>query len=86
MPGGGRGGAAVRMLLAYPCSPYLLTGPWLEWLLFAGLYLPLPFLYLNRRWMKRHTAYWDGVREREKELRRQKQPRRSQPTDGSGAA
>ena len=76
----------VRVLLSYPCSPYLLTGSRLEWLLFAGLYLPLPFLYLNGRWMKRHKAYWDGVREREKELRRQKKERHSQQTDGSGSS
>ena len=54
---GGRGGAIVRMLLTYPCSPYLLTGSKLEWLLFVALYLPLPFAFFNLNWIKRHQAY-----------------------------
>lgn len=69
LEGGGRGGAIVRFILAYPCSPFLLQGTRSEMVLFAAMFVPIPFLLLSLRWMKRHDAYWDRIREREKVLR-----------------
>ncbi len=67
----------LRLALAYPCSPYLLRGSWSEWLLFAALWAPIPFAVLNFFWVKRHEAYWDQIRQREKEKRAEK--RRQKP-------
>jgi hypothetical protein len=67
--GGGRGAGMVRMIAAIPCSPFLLGGYPVEWLLFIALWLPLPFAIRNRAWVRRHKAHWDEVRQREK-LRR----------------
>ena len=77
LEGGGRAGAAVRLVLAYPCSPFLLRDSALEWLLFAGMWLPFPFAVLNWRWFKRHEAYWDRTRQREKERREKKRARKA---------
>jgi hypothetical protein len=76
LDGGGRGGAWVRVALAYPCSPFLRFGSWGEWLLLAALWLPIPFGVLNWRWLKRHEAYWDRIRQREKERRAAKRRRK----------
>jgi len=70
---GGRGGAMIRMAVAEVCSPMMLRGSAGEWLLFALLWAPIPFAVLNWRWAKRHTAYWNGVRQRETERRAEKQ-------------
>lgn len=77
LEGGGRAGALVRLALAYPCSPFLLRGSALEWLLFAGMWLPIPVAVLNWRWAKRHEAYWDRIRQREKERRAAKRARKA---------
>jgi hypothetical protein len=74
--GHGRIGAWVRAALAYPCSPLLLRGPWTEWLLFGAMWLPLPFAILSWSWFKRHEAYWDSIRQREKERRAEKRGRK----------
>ena len=68
----GRAGALVRLALAYPCSPLLLWRSWLERLLFAALWLPVPFAVVDLLWVKRHEAYWDRIRQREKERRTEK--------------
>ena len=72
LDGGGRGGMWVRAGLAYPCSPFLLRGSWWDWLLFAGLWLPVPFAVVNLFWLRRHKAFWDRIRRREKEKRAEK--------------
>jgi hypothetical protein len=64
--------AAIRMALVMPCSPYLLTGSLTQLLTFLALWLPVPFMVLNWRWTKRHKAYWDDVRAREKLRRAEK--------------
>jgi hypothetical protein len=74
--GRGRAGAAVRAVLAYPCSPFLLRGSWGEWLLFAALWVPIPFAVLNWFWAKRHEAYWDIIRLREKKRRAEKRAKK----------
>ena len=76
LDGGGRGGALVRAVLAYPCSPFLLRGSSLEWLLFAAMWVPVPFLLINRRWLKRHEGYWERIRQRERERREQRRSRK----------
>lgn len=78
----GRGGAAVRMLAAVPCSAFLLRGsPW-DLLLIAGLWLPLPFAVVNRRWQRRHKEYWDKVRFREAQRRSDTRSSRTRARDG----
>lgn len=61
--------AAIRMALVMPCSPYLVTGSLTQFLTFLALWLPVPFMVINWRWTKRHKAYWDEVRAREKRRR-----------------
>lgn len=77
LEGNGRGPAAVRMLVTIPCSLFLLRGGPLEWLLFAGLWVPVPIAIRNYRWGKRHEAYWDKVRLREAQRRAEKRSRRN---------
>jgi hypothetical protein len=79
--GRGRTGAWVRFALTYPCSPSLLRGSWSEWLLFSAMWVPLPFAVLNWFWLKRHRAYWDGIRRREKEGRAEKRSRQAERTE-----
>lgn len=50
--GGRKAGAAIRMALTYPCSPYLLREGLWGWLLFAGLWLPIPFALINLFWQR----------------------------------
>jgi hypothetical protein len=76
LDGGGRSGVWARAALAYPCSPFLLRGGASDWLLFAALWLPVPFAVVNWFWLKRHQAYWDRIREREKERRAEKASRK----------
>ncbi|MFL9842508.1 hypothetical protein ABS767_16175 [Sphingomonas sp. ST-64] len=84
--GGRKAGAAIRMALTYPCSPYLLReGVW-GWLLFVALWVPIPFAIVNLFWQRRHRAYWAKVRARERERRRQRRAerRRQQQPDERG--
>jgi hypothetical protein len=66
LAGGGRGGSLIRMVAAVPCSPYYLSGQPIHYLVFAGLWAPIPFAVMQVLWMRRHKMYWDGVRAREK--------------------
>jgi hypothetical protein len=68
----GRGAGMVRGVLVYPCSPFLMRGAPLEWMLFASLWLPIPFAILTWRWAKRRYAYWEPARQRERARRAQK--------------
>ncbi|MBA4763741.1 hypothetical protein [Sphingomonas sp.] len=85
--GGRKAGAAIRMALTYPCSPYLLREGLWGWLLFAGLWLPIPFALINLFWQRRHRAFWDRVRARERERRRQRreEQRKSKAMNKTGA-
>src|SRR5262245_29498467 len=62
----GRLAAAVRLATAIPCSPYSFYGPISEQIAFVVFWGSIPFAILQIRWMKRHRAYWDSVRAREK--------------------
>ena len=77
LDGRGRGNAAIRLAAIGPCSPYLLRGAPLEWLLFTAMWAPLPFAILNWRWAKRHKAYWAGVRAHEQARRAEKRAERA---------
>jgi hypothetical protein len=68
----GRRIAALKMLLLYPCSPFLLRGGLTDWLSFALLWMPLPFAVVNWRWAARQRRYWNKVRRREAQLRKAK--------------
>lgn len=57
------------MLLAYPCSPFLIGGDEWGWFLLALLWLPIPFAVLNWRWAKRQRAFWNEIRLREAKRR-----------------
>lgn len=68
----GKGVAAIRLLLTVPCSPFLFAGgPW-GWMLFLGIWMPVPFAVVNWRWAKRSNAYWAKVSQRDNERRRLK--------------
>lgn len=77
LEGGRRAGAAVRALLAYPCSPYFLSDSWLDWLLLAAMWAPIPFAFLSWRWAQRHRAYWNTIRQREKVRRAEKRAQKA---------
>lgn len=77
LDGDGKGWAATRMLATIPCSVFLLRGGAVEWLLFAGLWAPIPIAIRNYRWAKRHELYWDKVRLRETRRRAGKRSRRN---------
>jgi len=68
-------GLLVRMGAAVPCSPRLLGGSLWHWALFVGMWGPVPFAAANFFWAKRHKAYWDGVRAREKAKRAKEAPK-----------
>lgn len=70
--GRGRLRNTLGMLLAYPCSPFLLRGGAADWLLFALLWIPMPFAVVNWRWATRQRRYWNEVRRREAERRKAK--------------
>ncbi len=65
-------GFVIRLVAAVPCSPRLLAGPATHWALFVGQWGPLPFVVINFFWAKRHKAYWDDIRAREKARRAEK--------------
>ena len=74
--GRGRGAGIVRMAFVLPCSPYLLMGSVSQIFAFIALWLPVPFMVINWRWARRHQAYWDVVRAREKERRAERSAKR----------
>ena len=74
---GGRQQATFALLLAYPCSPYLLHEGIVEFLTFVLLWAPLPLVLINWRWSRRHQRFWDG--ERLKEAERRKRRRQAKP-------
>ena len=74
---GTRGAGLIHMVLAYFCTPTFLRGSWTEIAIIAAMWVPIPFAVLNWFWMKRHKAYWDRIREREKERRAAKRAAKS---------
>jgi len=68
--GSGRIAALVRMTVAIPCSLY--TGSVIERLAVGTFFAVIPFAVLQVFWMRRHKAYWDTVRAREKLKRAEK--------------
>src|SRR3989344_6888410 len=67
-----RRSARIALLVAYPCSPYLLREGLAGWLMFAFLWTPWPFAFVNWRWAKRQRRFWDGERLKEAERRQAK--------------
>ncbi|MCE2829972.1 MAG: hypothetical protein LW742_09530 [Sphingomonadales bacterium] len=78
-PPRGKGGI-VYIAIEIVCSPLLIFGSSTEKALFAALIGAGISLFFAWRWTKRHQAYWDGIRAKEKE-RPRKRPRkkRSKP-------
>jgi hypothetical protein len=66
LEGGGRAGALISMAMAIPCSPFYLSGSPVHYFVFGALWGSAPFAVMQILWMRRHKAYWDGVRAREK--------------------
>jgi hypothetical protein len=62
---GGRAVAAVREVLAIPCSFYRPGGDALYWTSIALFVLAIPFAVMQFLWMRRHRVYWDAVRKKE---------------------
>ena len=55
---------------AVPCSPVLFRGGLWQWVMFFGIWAPVPLAVINWRWSKRNGVYWARVRARERELRK----------------
>ncbi len=67
--------ALVALAVVGVCSPLLVKGGVWQCLWFALIWLPAPFAAINARWIRRHRAYWKGVRERESVTRRERKQR-----------
>jgi len=72
--------ALIEMVMTLICSPWYVTGP-VHALIFAGLPISGVFAVLNIFWMRRHKAYWDVVRAREKVKRAEKKAAAAQRPD-----
>lgn len=61
-----------RVIISIPCSPYYVRDFAQHWVVIfmfvAGIALVIPQIL----WMRRHAAYWDAVREKEKSKRAEK--------------
>jgi hypothetical protein len=79
--GGGRIGALIRLVFAIPCSPYYLHGSVFHKFIFGSLWGPIPFAVLQILWIRRHGAYWDRIRAREKIRRAERRATASVPAD-----
>jgi len=68
----GRAAAWGRFLVSIPCSPYYLRDFANHWLnisvFFISAILAIPQVF----WMRRHEAYWNSVREKERAKRADK--------------
>jgi hypothetical protein len=60
------------------CSPLLLFGSYAEIALFLFLLCVVAGLVWARFWIRKHEAYWDVIRAKEKERRQQKRLEREQ--------
>ena len=69
-----------RFSAAAVCSPRLLGDSPLHWALLVGMWGPVPFAVANWLWLKRHKAYWSGVRAREKARRAEKRASKAAQT------
>jgi hypothetical protein len=69
--GRSRFAAVVRAVAGVGCSPLLLRGSPADWLVLTALWIPVPFAVRNWRWAKRSKAYWDPIRQRQNERRKQ---------------
>ena len=68
-----RGKAGIIYLaLEIACSPLLIFGSLTEKALFAALVGTGIVLFVAWRWTRKHQAYWDVIRAKEREKRRQK--------------
>jgi len=85
--GHGRGAALIRLAVAIPCSVYYVRDfshhRWVIATFCVGIGLAIPQIF----WLKRHKAYWDTVREKEKlkraEVAAKKKSKRESATDGN---
>ena len=78
-----RRGSVVAIPLAGICSPFLLRGLPVEWLLFASMWVPVPFAIRNWFWRRQHKAYWDRIRLREKERRAERRAEKARAKEAS---
>jgi len=67
--GSGRGAAWVRLAVAIGCSPSYLFDFSRHWLAIATFWLGVVFAVPQVFWLKRHKAYWDLVRQKERDNR-----------------
>jgi hypothetical protein len=57
--------AAVSLALAIPCGLYRPSADPIYWISLSLFALAIPFAIQQFLWMRRHKAYWDGVRKKE---------------------
>jgi hypothetical protein len=62
----GRGAGVARMIFALPCSPYYLRDFREHWIAIGLFAVGLGFAIPQISWIKRHEAYWDSVRAKER--------------------
>jgi len=77
--------ALIEMVMTLICSPWYVTGP-VHALVFIGLLACAVFAVLNYLSIKRHTAYWDVARAREKVKRAEKKAPKLATDEGSDGA
>lgn len=66
LEGSGRGAAWVRLIVSIPCSPYYLRDFADHWLNITVFFVSAGFAIPQFFWIRRHEAYWDMVREKER--------------------
>jgi len=79
--GSGRGAAWVRFAVAIGCSPEYLFEFSRHWLAIATFLLGIVFAVPQAFWLKRHKAYWDSVRQKEKLKRSESKARQAHHDD-----
>jgi len=77
LDGRGRGPALIRAILAMPCGLSHPDGTLVFWAPFALFWLAVPFAVRETLWMRRHRAYWDRVRAKQKLRRAEKKALRA---------
>lgn len=79
---GRRGSGLVISLVELVCSPLLLFGPAREIVLFLSLIAVIAANIYAYLWERKHTAYWDVIRAKERERRARRKVEKKKDVEG----
>jgi hypothetical protein len=66
LEGSSRAAAWVRLIVSIPCSPNYVRDSPRHWLTIATFCVGVGFAIPQVFWLRRHKAYWDPVREKQR--------------------